>query len=483
MISTDSIGTGVRVQLTDVFGTSVNAFVTEGTTIASTNATGISGTGESALLQVAGHVHGAEFGIQLGNSPTLDAGTTVSILSTGVVSANVVAIRIEGVQSLVVNYGMITGTNGVSLSGNSSFQTSAVENYGTISVEVFALDRDGSGTETIRLENHGLIRAFGILDVSGAIASEQIVNTGQMSGELNTGGGNDRFDNRDGVLRGDVDMGDDVDVIDNRGGRITGDVVLGEGIDSFDNRGGTLDGAVFCGDGNDLVKVGRTEPFLYGGDGQDTLAFSGSAISIALDGAFDSSPSIDTIIILGFEHIGGTSFGDRLGGDALANELSGAGGADRLFGGGGADSLYGGRGVDVLQGGAGTDSLFGDAGLDRQTGGTGNDSFVFTRVTEFGDSIADFRNASGNNDRIYLFSDEIAGLQSITIDGAVSAALFRSRADNRAQDADDRFIYRTSDTTLWYDRDGNGSAGPVLLADLQPGVTLTRQDIYIEAVA
>jgi hypothetical protein len=56
------------------------------------------------------------------------------------------------------------------------------------------------------------------------------------------------------------------------------------------------------------------------------------------------------------------------------------------------------------------------------------------------------------------------------------------RADsNQAMDATDRFIFRNSDKTLWFDANGTGSGGPVMVADLQSGATLVRTDIVIYA--
>ena len=61
----------------------------------------------------------------------------------------------------------------------------------------------------------------------------------------------------------------------------------------------------------------------------------------------------------------------------------------------------------------------------------------------------------------------------------LAAAQFQTRADNLAQDADDRFIFRTTDATLWFDRDGSGAAGAVLLADLQADATVTSADFVL----
>ena len=54
-----------------------------------------------------------------------------------------------------------------------------------------------------------------------------------------------------------------------------------------------------------------------------------------------------------------------------------------------------------------------------------------------------------------------------------------ARHDNVAQDANDRFVFRTSDTTLWFDADGKGGAAATLLADLKAGAVVTTADILI----
>jgi len=63
--------------------------------------------------------------------------------------------------------------------------------------------------------------------------------------------------------------------------------------------------------------------------------------------------------------------------------------------------------------------------------------------------------------------------------GALSASQFQSRADNLAQDADDRFIFRTTDRTLWFDVDGTGAQGAVMVADLQAGAIVTPADLLL----
>jgi Ca2+-binding RTX toxin-like protein len=148
-----------------------------------------------------------------------------------------------------------------------------------------------------------------------------------------------------------------------------------------------------------------------------------------------------------------------LRGNAAVNSLFGAGGEDWLDGAGGNDFLRGGNGSDIL------------------TGGAGNDTFAFLAIYEISDTITDFSSAAaGNNDRFQISAASFGGG---LVAGALAANQFRSRADNVAQDADDRFIFDTTDQTLWFDVDGNGSAAAVMVAQLQFDATITSLDIVL----
>ncbi len=138
--------------------------------------------------------------------------------------------------------------------------------------------------------------------------------------------------------------------------------------------------------------------------------------------------------------------------------LRGLGGADRLSGGGGGDRLFGGAGIDTL------------------TGGNGSDGFQFRFLGECGDRIVDFSDVAGNNDVFRIDASNFGGGLAA---GALAADQFRARADNLAQDGDDRFIFRTTDATLWFDANGNAGGGGVLVADLQAGAVLTAADILL----
>jgi hypothetical protein len=82
----------------------------------------------------------------------------------------------------------------------------------------------------------------------------------------------------------------------------------------------------------------------------------------------------------------------------------------------------------------------------------------------------------GNNDAVEV---AIAGFGAGLVRGVLAAAQFQIRNDNRAQDANDRFIFRTGDATLWFDSNGSATGGLTMLADLQTGAVMTAADILL----
>jgi Ca2+-binding RTX toxin-like protein len=158
--------------------------------------------------------------------------------------------------------------------------------------------------------------------------------------------------------------------------------------------------------------------------------------------------------IVNIESIYGGSANDTLWGDGAANSLRGLAGGDRLAGFGANDTLTGGAGVDAL------------------TGGLGKDTFQYLAASEGGDAITDF---TAVDDGFLFLRSAFGGLPA----GVLAASRFQSRVDNVAQDADDRFIFRTADKTLWFDANGSAAGGLTLIADLQPSATVTNADIML----
>ena len=64
--------------------------------------------------------------------------------------------------------------------------------------------------------------------------------------------------------------------------------------------------------------------------------------------------------------------------------------------------------------------------------------------------------------------------------GALDPAKFVVRADNLAQNSVQRFIFNTTDKTLWFDSNGNLTGGLTMVVDLQStAATLSSTDILL----
>jgi Ca2+-binding RTX toxin-like protein len=221
--------------------------------------------------------------------------------------------------------------------------------------------------------------------------------------------------------------------------------------------------------------MGATTTFgndwIDGGAGVDTVDFGGNARTpLVADLAAGSASGGEAnggggSNIFNIENFIAGGFDDRVTGSAADNFL---------YGGNGNDTLIGLDNNDRLEGGAGNDWLEGDTRNDTLTGGAGIDSFVFDTAPSAAnaDHISDFVTAT---DRILLDDAAFAGIGGT---GALGAARFRSGNFTTGQDGDDRVIYNTSTGSLYYDADGNGSGGSVLITTIA-GNAPTAADITV----
>ncbi len=406
---------------------------------------GVAAAGQPLDLIVHGQVYSLSataigFGGGL-QSITIGATGIVSAAGAGAVSSSGIFMSPSDSGSSLVNFGQIIGNSrGISIQGGATTPFVLVQNAGTVSADGTALALVNPGSA--RIDNSGSMigQEYGIY--SGQSFAVELANTGLIRGRIEA-----------------LHLGDQADIVRNEG-RIEGLILLGAGDDRFDTRGGVVVGDILCGDGNDtfLGNAAAAETF-DGGIGTDEVDFrQGPAVTVALDGSLENDGGALGDLYLNVERVIGSVRADVIRGNAQANQLLGQAGADSLDGAAGADLIRGGQGLDTL------------------TGGLGNDSFRFQSLAEFGDQITDFGNIAGNDDRFQILASALdAGLSA----GALAASQFRSRADNAAQDADDRFIFRTTDRTLWFDADGNGAGAAVLVADLQAGAVVTAADIQL----
>jgi Ca2+-binding RTX toxin-like protein len=269
-------------------------------------------------------------------------------------------------------------------------------------------------------------------------------------------------------------------------GDLGNDSLVGRDGDDFIDGGGGND-SIYGGSGNDRITDGPGIDFLFGGAGIDTFerdwtGFTGNEFVMDLNFILGLQAAVggtadDADKFTGIENY--TCFGLIGGiftGNSVANTIRTDLGVDTLLGNGGNDRLFAGGANDRLSGGTGNDELHGGAGRDVLTGGAGNDQFHFALPADGPDRITDFSSqVPGNDDALYFVAAAFGGLAV----GQLAASRFISRADHIAQDSNDRFIFDTTDQTLWFDRNGSKAGGLTLLADLQASATMTFQDIFL----
>lgn len=410
VVNSDISGPGDRVILAD----GDDLWVSRTGVVVSTNdAAGIYGAANNHVVHIEGAVAGG-YGVILRGDRE---GNAIIVASTGVIYGSLFGVIMTSPGSRLDNFGLISG--GVYFTGGSGSGTSRINNAGDIIANLIAVEH--SSLASLSLSNTGMIRGTLAAFVSrDATAIDLIRNTGEMIGDIQLGGGDDRYD----------------------------------------GRGGFVDGIVYGEDGSDTFRPGSGVEVFDGGTGIDTLDFrSTSGVRVYLDGSGLNTATAVGDDYIGIENVQGSASGtDVLVGDAANNVLRGYGGADTLSGGNGLDAFVGG------------------AGIDRLIGGAGDDRFIFQKLSDCGDVISDFGAAVGNNDRLYF---EAAGFGGGLVTGPLSATRFQIRADNIAQDGDDRFIFRTTDRTLWFDGNGNLAGGLFMVADLQAGAVVTALDILL----
>lgn len=387
--------------------------------VVSTGGTAIDGTGSSHTATIYGSVFGQSAGIDLGASAVGQSNNDVVIASGANVGSSGYGVRVLSINSHITNAGTISGTNYGIIEGGFATGQSSIFNSGLIDGDE-AITRYSGSTEELR-----------------------ILNTGTIIGDTYSFTGN--FSNAN-------------EFIFNRG-TMVGDINLDNGNDLYDGRGGTILGTVFGGDGNDTFIAGAMEETFDGGAGIDTIDMRMTQGERVVLNVVAGTGVSQGDLYVNCENIYGSLTGrDLLTGNGLANVFIANGGDDVMNLGGGNDKVIGGEGRDVIW------------------GGTGNDAFIFILPTEGGDFIQDFSNSAGNDD---FFQIKASGFGAGLSAGLLPAFQFQTRTDNVAQDADDRFIFRTTDNTLWFDSNGSVAGGLTMLADLQAGATVTAADILI----
>nr|WP_244329378.1 Calx-beta domain-containing protein [Tolypothrix sp. PCC 7910] len=345
------------------------------------------------------------------------------------------------------------------LSGGLGNDNYIVDSFGDVVIE-----NANEGTDTVSAsvsytltDNVERLNLTGTADIDGTGNSLSNTITGNSGNNILTGGeGNDSLNGGAGndILNGGVGN-------DSLTGSEGNDILnSGDGNDSLN--GGVGDDSLNGGVGNDSYTVDSFGDVITenANEGTDTVSASVSYTltdnieRLILTGKLDidgTGNSLSNTITgnVGNNILNGGDGNDSLNGGAGNDSLNGGVGNDSLTGGDGNDSLTGGDGNDTLLGQAGNDVLTGGFGSDKLTGGTGNDWFVFTALTDAGDTITDFE---VGQDKIILTQL----LSSIKYSGS-----------NPITDGYIKFAASGKNTIVQIDPDGFGSQLSLNLTTLQ----------------
>lgn len=292
--------------------------------------------------------------------------------------------------------------------------------------------------------------------------------------------------------------------------------------------------ALYGEDGNDRLDGGSGADALNGGTGNDVYVLGAENDTIADAAGIDTVTSTvsrsilnltstENLSLLGTANINGygNSLANTIIGNSGNNVLEGRGGRDILNGGNGNDAYvlaadndtiidsagldtvtsavsrsilnlpnienltlvgtsnidsYGNAASNVIVGNSGNNILSGRAGNDVLIGAAGTDSFLFETApnasTNF-DTITDFSVA---DDTIRLNNSIFTAFAA---DGAILSSMFVNDTTGLAHDSNDFLIYDRDTGNLFYDSNGSGAGGSVLIASLTANLPLTFQDFLI----
>ncbi len=391
-------------------------------------------------LGYGGSVYGVHAGMYLWSTATI---TNYGAIQAN--SASSAAIHFENTtgDDTINNFGLITSAlgDGIRLSSNGSH---FIANSGVIAVSI--------GRSAI--------------SSSHASASDFIINTGTITGNVDLGGGTDTFDTI--------------------GGRVDGTVRLGDGNDVF--RGSANSDTCYGGANNDALSGGLGIDTLFGEAGSDTLD-GGTGADQLTGGSENDTYIVDNRLDAIFETAGGGSLDSvrtkvsyTLAAAAQVEQMQAFDLAGRaainLTGNGFGQGLQGNAGANRLNGMGGNDVLAGGRGNDVLTGGANDDSFLFNTALNGGlnvDRITDF---SAPRDTIVL-ENSLPGTFRALVNGFLAEAAFKANAAGVATDSSDRIVYNTSTGALSYDSNGSAAGGAVKFAVLTTKPTISHADFFV----
>jgi len=277
-------------------------------------------------------------------------------------------------------------------------------------------------------------------------------------------GGTNRLDATDFTGKLTLNLGKDSNIKQIVGGKSDDTFTLTAAVDQINNV--TLNG----NDGNDTltVKVGATTAALNGVTNVETIIFKEAAADTTI-------VTKDTLVASGATlTVDASSFTTKFLDFDGTLETNGS------------FKITGGALADVLKGGAKNDTLTGGGGLDQLTGNGGNDQFVLNKaIATSAVTVKDFKTEANNNDIFALSNATFAGAPAVGATLTVSAVAGATNSANtilvdtfalltadQTATSNVRFGYDTTNNKLFYDADGNFSAGRILIAESTNALTL-----------
>jgi len=235
--------------------------------------------------------------------------------------------------------------------------------------------------------------------------------------------------------------------------------------------------------GNNYFNMRAGNDTIQGGAGNDWIDMSAFGTASYGDDVIDGGAGTDTVnfaISAGQQSaiVADLTAGTIRGGGAGGVGSATVTGIERVIGAGFSDSLKGSAAAETLEGREGNDTLSGMGGNDTLVGGAGSDSFVFAAAPGAGnvDSITDF--VSGADKAAF----DNAVFTALGADGNFAAGDARFAAGagfTSGHDASDRIVYNTTTGQLFYDADGSGAGGALLIATFQGAPAIAATDITV----
>ena len=373
----------------------------------------------------------------------------------------------EGNPLSLVSIGNATGGK-ISLDGDSIvFTPNGTSNIGNFEYSV----SDGvfTSTATVAIDVGGTQIGGKRSDTLNGTPGDDLIYGDSGNDTLNGGLGNDTLDG-----------GKDNDLL--LGGEGTDYLIGNSGLDTLDGGNG---GDIYFADHNELDIYSDT-----GNYGVDVIKATGRKdFDLQLGLTFNQDNGIEqidgTAISKKFEILDGGKNDnvwdfsdvelldvDLIDGKKGNDLIIGSAGSDLIYGDSGNDTLRGGLGNDTLDGGKDDDYLSGGLGEDTLSGGQGKDSFIFNNPNEGIDTITDF---SVKDDTLVFSAAGFGG--NLTV-GMVKGEMFT--VGTAATSNKHRFIYNASSGDVFYDSDGTGENERIKIAQLDSGLSLGSDDLFVD---